>query len=113
MRGFERPRARRDVDQRQHGEDIGLDDADEEAEGLQDGREDERSHREEDGDEHPAAHEVAEEADGEGEGAGHSADKQMTKCPKCGVENELVLDADGKPTEITCWKCGHKWAPTL
>ena len=35
------------------------------------------------------------------------------KCPRCGVDNDVVLGEDGKPVEITCYKCGHKWVPTL
>lgn len=42
-----------------------------------------------------------------------AAAAQKAKCPKCGADNDIVLDAEGKPKEITCWKCGHKWTPTL
>ena len=49
----------------------------------------------------------------QGSGDSASAAKQMVKCPKCHAENEVALDADGNPVEITCWKCGYKWTPTL
>lgn len=56
-------------------------------------------------------------ATGGGPAGGASAtdapDKQTVKCPKCGADNDVVLDAEGKPKEITCWKCGHKWTPAL
>ena len=42
-----------------------------------------------------------------------SAATQKVKCPKCGADNDVVLDSEGKPGEITCWKCGHKWTPSL
>ncbi len=29
------------------------------------------------------------------------------KCPRCGAENDVRTPG----TEITCWKCGHKWTP--
>jgi len=34
-------------------------------------------------------------------------------CPKCGAKNKVVYGSDGKPQEITCWKCGHKWTPQV
>ena len=42
-----------------------------------------------------------------------NAAAQKAKCPKCGADNDIVLDAEGKPKEMTCWKCGHKWTPSL
>src|SRR6056297_1000385 len=60
---------RRDVDHGEHGEDVGLDQAREEAESAHDDGKDERRDADEDRHDDGAAHDVAVEADSEGESA--------------------------------------------
>lgn len=35
------------------------------------------------------------------------AEQATVICPNCGAENEV----DEWGVELTCWRCGHKWAP--
>ena len=58
-----RLRGRCNINHGQDREDIGLDDADEEAQGLHDNGEKQGSHGQEDGDDLLVAHEIAEEPD--------------------------------------------------
>ncbi len=50
---------------------------------------------------------VAGEAPVTGETPAPEAAEMVATCPRCGAENKV----EQRGTEITCWKCGHKWTP--
>lgn len=44
---------------------------------------------------------------------GEPAEDPQVACPQCGAMNTIVTGPDGEPAEITCWRCGHTWTPSV